>query len=271
MVKKGLLGAALTAGGLFLLFGTSAPSYVRTAFHKVRHNAQDAVPVQFEIDRARDEIAALEPAIKDNIEVLARAEVDVEHLDREIVATRDNLAAEKRVILAQTERLKKGDFRLAGHTPALTAEELRADLAHRFDHYRNVSRILEEKERTLKAKQQQVVAARKQLENMAAQKRALLTKLEGIEAHLRMIEATRATNEFNFDDSALARAKSSVADLERRLEVMERKSEMEGRFAETGIPLDVDDGRDVVREIETEFGGPAPTPAADTRPEDKHL
>jgi hypothetical protein len=47
MVKKGLLGAALTAGGLFLVFGTSAPSYVRTAFHKMRHNAKDAVPVQF--------------------------------------------------------------------------------------------------------------------------------------------------------------------------------------------------------------------------------
>ena len=64
MVKKGLLGAALAAGALYLVFGTSAPSYVRTAFHKVRHNAKDAVPVQFEIDRARDEIAALEPAIQ---------------------------------------------------------------------------------------------------------------------------------------------------------------------------------------------------------------
>ena len=42
----------------------SAPSYVRTAFHKVRHNAKDAVPLQFEIDRAREEIASLEPAIQ---------------------------------------------------------------------------------------------------------------------------------------------------------------------------------------------------------------
>ena len=81
MVKKAVLGAALSAGALYLVFGTSAPSYVRTAFYQVRHNAKDAVPVQFEIDRARGEIANLEPAIKDNIETLARAEVDVEHLD----------------------------------------------------------------------------------------------------------------------------------------------------------------------------------------------
>src|SRR5271166_5537564 len=94
MIKKGLLGAALGAGALYLAFGTSAPSYVRTAFHKVRDNAKSSVPVQFEIDRARDEIASLEPAIKDNIENLARAMVEVEHLDRQIVAIRANLGSE---------------------------------------------------------------------------------------------------------------------------------------------------------------------------------
>ena len=41
MVKKGLLGAALGAGALFLVFGTSAPSYVKTAFHKVRQNVKE--------------------------------------------------------------------------------------------------------------------------------------------------------------------------------------------------------------------------------------
>ena len=49
-----------------------------------------------------------------------------------------------------------------------------------------------------------------------------------------MIEATQATNEFNFDDSALSRAKETVADLEKRLEVMARKAEMEGRYADDG-------------------------------------
>src|SRR5262249_27271583 len=94
MVKKGVVGAALTAGALYLVFGTSAPSYVRTAFHKVRQNARDAVSIQFEIDRTRGEIANLEPAIKDNIEVLARGLSDVEYLEREIVTVQDNLAVE---------------------------------------------------------------------------------------------------------------------------------------------------------------------------------
>jgi len=268
MVKKGLLGAALGAGALYLAFGTSAPSYLRTAFHKVRHNAKSAVPVQFEIDRAREEIAALEPAIKNNIETLARAEVEVEHLDREIVAVRDNLAAEKKQILALRDRLKTGDFRLAGHV-AYTADDARAELTHRWDLYRNVTRILEEKESTLKAKQKAVVAARKQLETMDAQKKAMWTKLAGIEAHLQMIEATKASNEFDFDDSALSRAKASVADLEKRLEVMERTAELEGRFVESRLPLSVENGRDVVKEIdESEL---TPANGSDAKTTDKSL
>jgi len=258
MVKKAVLGAALSAGALYMVFGTSAPSYVRTAFHNVRHNVKDKIPVQFDIDRARGEIANLEPAMKDNIEVLARAEVEVEHLDREIVAVQANLATEKKTLLALRESLETGDFRLAGHGHVnYTADAVKGELARRLDHYRGVTRILEEKEATIKAKQKTVIAARKQLTEMAATKKALLTKLEGIEAQLKMIEATKASNEFDFDGSALARAKQSVSDLEKRLEVLARTAEMEGRFADAGIPVSLEPGRDVVKEIDAEFGTPA--------------
>ena len=87
MVKKGLIGAALGAGALFLVFGTHAPSYVKTAYPQGHAaTSKDAVPLPFDIDRAREEIASLEPAIRDNIEKLARAEVEVEHLDKEIAS-----------------------------------------------------------------------------------------------------------------------------------------------------------------------------------------
>jgi len=272
MIKKAILGAALSAGTLYLVFGTSAPSYVRTAFHRVRHNVKDSVSIPFDIDRTREDIANLEPAIRNNIEVLARGEVEVEHLDREIVAVRANLDTEKKALLTLRENLERGDFRLAGHGHInYTAEEVKAELGRRLDHYRRVTEILKEKEATLKARQTAVVAARKQLTEMAAAKQALLTKLEGIEARLKMIEATRATNEFDFDDSALARAKKSVTDLEKRLEVLARKTEMEGRFADAGIPVSLEPGRDVVKEIDEEFGAPTSPHADSGTAKDKSL
>lgn len=251
MVKKGLLGAAVLAGTSFLLFGTSAPSYFRTAFVKARHAAKDAVPIQFEIDRANQQIAQLEPAILNNREELARAEVDVEHLDREVATVRANLARERSQMVALRETLE-GDVKLTGGL-TYTADEIKGELARRLDHYRNVSKILADKESTLKARQLAVTAARQKLVEMAHQKRALATKVEEIQARLQAIEATQQQNEFNFDDSALARAKETVTDLEKRLEVKARVAEMEGHFSGAAIPV-LEPGRDVLKEFDEEFG-----------------
>jgi len=253
MVKKGVVGAALTAGALYLAFGTHAPSYVRTAFHKVRHTAKDSVPIQFDIERARDEIASLAPAIDNNKEELARAEVDVEHLQNEIATVRGNLDSEKKLMVSLRESLSTGDLRLTGNV-SYTAAEVRSELAHRLDHYRNVNKILEEKETTLKARQRAVQSARQKLTEMANQKRALATKLESIQARLQAIEATQERNEFTFDDSALARAKQTVSDLERRLEVKARVAEMDGHFSGGSLPVGAEPGRDVLKEFDEEFG-----------------
>src|SRR5262245_58471837 len=110
MVKKGLLGATLGAGALFLIFGTSAPSYVKTAFQKVRQNAKEIASPQFEIDRARGEIADLKPAFDQNKETLARDEVEAEHLEREVATVQANLNQEKTVIQAMHAKLKTGEF-----------------------------------------------------------------------------------------------------------------------------------------------------------------
>jgi len=252
MIKKGLFGAALSAGALYLAFGTSASSYVRTAFCKVRHSAQESVPITFEIDRARQQIADLEPAMMNNKEELARAEVDVEHLDREILGIKANLSKEKKAMVAVRESLATGDLRLAGHV-SYTPAEVKADLAGRLDHYRTVSRLLEQKEATLKARHQAVLAARQKLGEMEVQKRTLATKLETIQAQLQAIEAAQDKNDFNFDDSALSKAKKTVSDLERRLEVKARVAGMDGHFpGVTVTPVEPD--RDVVKEFDDEFG-----------------
>jgi len=260
MVKKGLIGAALGAGALFLVFGTHAPSYMKTAYHKVRRDVKDAVPLPFDIDRAREEIAGLEPAIRDNIEKLARAEVDVEHLDREIATIRTNMDVEKTALLTLRESLKTGEYRLAGHSRvAYTEDEVKADLTRRYDSYNNVKKILEAKESTLKAKQSETVAFRKQLESMMGQKKTLTTKLDEIEAKLHQIEATQAANEFqHLDGSALSRAKETVSDLEKRLEIMAKQAAMEARYVDTGVPVIINPSRDVVHEIDSAFGQSAP-------------
>jgi len=258
-----LLGAALGAGTLFLVFGTSAPSYVRTAFHKVRQTAKDSVDPQFEIDRARADIANLQPAFDQNKETLARAEVAAEHLEREINNIQANLETEKNTMKALALKVKNGDFRLTGRYTA-TAEEVRSQLANRLDHYNATAGILKEKQDTLKAKQKTIEAAHRQLENLREQRSTLTARLANIEAKLKMLEATQAKNEFNFDDSALSRAKRTVSELEERLDIMSRKAEIEGRYGNLdGSSTYVDPARDVVKEVDETFGQPTSPKSAD--------
>jgi len=257
IVKKGLLGAALGAGTLFLVFGTAAPSYVKTAFHKGRQIVKDSVDPQFDIDRARDMIANLKPMIEKNIETLARAEYEAENLEREVIAVGANLDGEKKAMLSLRDSLKTGDFRLAGHV-ADTADEVKADLAHRLDHFTFTTELLKTKQAELKAKRKIIKAAYEQLENLKSQKTTLLTKLANIEAQLRLIEATQAKNEFHFDGSALANAKQTVAELEEKLQILAKRAQLEGRYSDefngTTSSTYVDPSRDVIKEVDDALG-----------------
>ena len=148
-----------------------------------------------------------------------RAEVEVEHLDREIAGFRSNMDAEKTALLTLRDSLKTGEYRLAGHSRvAYTEDEVKADLARRYDSYNNAKKILEAKESTLKAKQSETVAFRKQLETDDGPEEDPEHQADQIEARLHQIEATQAANDFqHLDGSALSRAKETVSDLEKRL------------------------------------------------------
>ena len=267
LVKKGLLGAALGAGTLFLVFGTSAPSYVKTAFHKMRQTAKDSIDPRFEIERARTEIASLEPAFNQNKETLARAEVAAERLQKEIGEVTAILDHQKTTIMALKDQVKKGDYRLTGHVNG-TADEVKARLMHRVDLYRGTESVLKEKQELLKAKQQMIESAHNQLENLRTQKATLLTQLAKIEARLQSIQAAQANSEFNFDDSALARAKEAVANLEERLDFMAHKAVIDDKYGDIDgkSATCVDPHRDVVKEVDEMFG-----PASSAKPGDKSL
>jgi predicted nucleic acid-binding Zn-ribbon protein len=254
MVKRGLIGVGTVALVSGLLWGPKAWNYLTYGVNSVREAARDAVPIEADIDAARQQIDALEPAIHQNIENLARAEVDIEHLQNEIVAIRENLGKEGKAIVALRDSLKTGDFRLAGGGVSYTAEEVKSDLGRRLDYYHQCQRIVKEKEETLKHRQKSLVAAREQLATMAAKKRTLTTKIEGIRARLAQIHAAQAANDFTFDNSALSQAQQSVDSLERKLDVMARVAEQEGHYSDKGLPVIVEPSRDVVKEIDAEFG-----------------
>jgi hypothetical protein len=83
----------------------------------------------------------------------------------------------------------------------------------------------------------------------------LLAKLANIEARLRVLEATQPKNDFNFDGSALSRAKETISELENKLNVMSHKADIDGRYGDLdSAPTYVDPHRDVIKEVDEKFG-----------------
>jgi chromosome segregation ATPase len=228
----------------------------------VRQSAKDSIDPRFEIERARNEIASLQPAFDQNKVTLARAEVAAERLEKEIGEVQASLDHQRDAIVALQAQIKKGDYRLTGHIVG-TADEAKARLGNRVDHYRATEGVLKEKQELLRSKHQMIEAAHNQLETLKAQKQALLTRLAKIEARLAVIEASQSQNEFNFDSSALARAKEAVASLEERLDVMQHKAEIDDKYGDIDghtAPC-VDPQRDVIKEVDEAFG-PSTAPKA---------
>jgi hypothetical protein len=255
-IKKAAIGAGLGALTLGLLFGTSAPSYIKTAFHRVRSAADHNVPIEYKIEEARQQVAALDPAMKQHCEALARAVYSVKNLKEEIQVTQANLLKEGTEMMALKDGLKNGRFQLTGSGSTYSADEVKADLGRRLDTYRRTKDILQTKELTLRQKEENVAAIQKALEEMASQKSVLEAKVEAIETKLAQIRATQATNEYTFDTTPLSQAKAAIQKLDEQLEIMTRTAEYEGQYVEHGIPVEVAaPGRDICTEVETELNG----------------
>ena len=61
MIKRVLLIGGVVVVVVAVCFGSTAVSYLRTSAHYVSESVQGAVPIEFQIDRARQMVADLEP------------------------------------------------------------------------------------------------------------------------------------------------------------------------------------------------------------------
>ncbi|MCC6510419.1 MAG: hypothetical protein IT423_15055, partial [Pirellulaceae bacterium] len=73
MIKKLVLLGSVAAVGL-AMWGTSGASYIRTAWHSASESVRQNVPIEFEIERARQMIKDLKPEIEANLRIVAREE-----------------------------------------------------------------------------------------------------------------------------------------------------------------------------------------------------
>src|SRR5439155_18715363 len=106
MLKKIGFVALIVVAGFLVLRSTKLGSYAGTAWGKIRAGANNQVPVEFEIDRIRHEVAQLVPDMKKHLSVIAEEMVAIDNLREEITTTRANLESQRQSIAQMTKDLK---------------------------------------------------------------------------------------------------------------------------------------------------------------------
>lgn len=253
MIKKTLVTVAGLALLSVLFFGRDAASYVFTSVGWVKDSVKSQVPVEFEIERARRMVKNLVPDIRKNMHVIAKEEVEIARLTKEIAKTEKTMGREKAEIMKLKDDLDQEQpvYYYAGHryTPAA----VQVDLANRFERYKTHDATLASLREIQSARRRSLDAARQKLENMLAERRRLEVDVENLEAQFKMVQVAQTMSEHNIDDSQLGRVKDLISDIRTRLTVAERLANTPIIDGEIPVSASECDGsKDILNEV-TEY------------------
>ncbi len=249
MVKKVALGTLAVAAVSSFVFGRDVWSYVATGADNVRSAVRSGVPVEFEIERARKEVANLTPEIRKSLHVIAEQEVAVQNLRSSITRQEEKLASQEEAILSLNSDLKSNRAKFVYASRTYDRKAVQKDLADRFNRFKLAEDALDRDRQSLAAKEQAVESMKTKLEEMLSARKDLEVEIDRLEARLRSVEAAETIAHLEIDDSQLARARNLISGIHRDLDVRQKMVDAEANFTGT-IPVEQD--RAVPENIEEE-------------------
>jgi predicted nucleic acid-binding Zn-ribbon protein len=253
MLKKLVIAGLGTVGLAMFVTHTSLGSYISTAYRRTASSAKDAVPMEFQIDRARNMVHDLEPEIRRSMHVIAKEEVEVASLDERVTTAEKNAEKDKTEILKLQSDLDTGHhtFQYAGHS--YTSTEVKSDLSRRFVRFKTADATLDSMRQMHDARSRNLEAARQKLTAMMSAQRQLQVEVENLEAKHKLVQVAEASSDFQFDDSQLARCKELMTDIRTRLDVAAKLANADTNFHDE-IPLDEAESEDVSKQVAEYFG-----------------
>jgi len=264
MLKKIVLGSAVAMAFGTFVFGRDVVSYVRTGFHSVRDAVKSEVPIEFEIQRARAMVDQLVPEIRQCMHVIAEQQVDVEHLNQSLTKKDADIGKQRGALLTLRTDLGSGKSLFVYAGRSYQAQDVKRDLATRFERFKAAEEILAADRKILSAREQTLGANREKLDSMWTAKKDLEVKLEQLQARLQTVRAAETVSTLAIDDSNLSHARKLIAELNKQLDVKEKVMDAEGKF--TGlIPVEATESPavpdDIGQQIDAYFDADAPADA----------
>ncbi|QDS91259.1 hypothetical protein EC9_54830 [Rosistilla ulvae] len=258
MIKKTLVGGSLALLLSGLVFGTGMSSYMKTGFGYARDAVKDVVPVNVEIDRARQMIDDLQPEIAKNMKLIASEKIHVAKLQKQIDSKADMLASAERDIMRLTADLQSGDTRFVYAKRTYSADQVKDDLSGRFNRFKTQKATVDKLQQMLTAREKTLQAAKDRMDEMLSAKRQLEVEVENLQAQYAANQVAHAASSLNLDDSHLSRTRDLIDSIRTRIEVDEELLAVDNQYYGT-IELTEESDEDILNQVSTYFNGDQPT------------
>jgi len=264
MLKYGALGTAglCLVGGLF--FGRDAASYVWSSAKSVQMAVKDAVPIEFELQRASDLLEEIIPEMHANVRLIAAEEVEIASLKQDIQAS-DRALAEERTRVAKlrdTLTTQKVAYALGGYD--YSRQQVKEELARSFDRVKEAEVVLGGKRRLQETREKSLQAAMQMLDRTRTQKVRLEDQIQALASQHRLVKAAAVGSRVQIDNSKLAQTEKLIRQIKKRLDVAERVLAHETRFVQP-ICVDVIDEKDLLAQVD-DYLDPARADSTDRAP-----
>ncbi|TWT88850.1 hypothetical protein Mal64_23380 [Pseudobythopirellula maris] len=245
------LAVGLVAG---LTFGTDTFSYLKTSYNRLTSSVSDSVPVEFQIDRARQMVHDLAPEVRRSMHVIAKEEIELDKLRNQIAKAETQAQESKEQIMRLQSDLGSGQdvFRYAGRS--YSRNEVKHDLTQRFSRHKVADDTLAHLCSMRDARAANLEAAQKKLAAMMSAQKRLETDITNLETQRKLVEVAQASSDVLLDDSQLARAKDLIVDIRTRLDVAAKLANADSHYLGE-IPLDEPTDEDVSDQVAAYFGG----------------
>lgn len=215
----------IAAGAVTLVSGVSAltplGSYARCGWDWLTTSASDAVPLEWELKRARQMIADLEPEIARHSKQIVRERIELAKLQDQAAKTEAALQKSESEVKRLAADLERGEASYHYAGKEYTPVQVRDDLAGRFARFKTRSETSSRLSQMVRAREASVRTAGERLETMVEAKNQLEVEVENLQARLESLRLAQTGSQLNLDDSHLARTRGLLDELSSRLEVEE--------------------------------------------------
>lgn len=217
---------AVVAAAWLVWNKTSVGSYLGAFWANVQEEAKNQVPSKFELQRVRHEIAQLDADIQNMIRPVAEHMAGIAKLKKDQSQAESQIAEQKAALMTLTRDLESNHKLVLVENVYLPQERGRQRLQKNFEsykrleaHYISLGRLLEAKESSLKATQEQ-------LAKILTKKKEYELRLAQLEAEEETLQIARIGSHVKIDSGRATQIEAALQDIEHRHNVLRAELEL---------------------------------------------